>query len=98
MADLPRTLLVQGLTDGALATVLEPGGRWLSLAGSTEGPAREHGPPRRSARDLVMAVEPHLELVDLRSVAFAARLPSPARAWLMLARRREVAAQPSTKR
>ncbi|MCA9655102.1 MAG: class I SAM-dependent methyltransferase [Myxococcales bacterium] len=81
-----------------VATVLEPGGRWLSLAGSTEGPAREHGPPRRSARDLVMAVEPHLELVDLRSVAFAARLPSPARAWLMLARRREVAAQPSTKR
>lgn len=81
-----------------VAAVLEPGGRWLSVAGSTEGPARDHGPPRRSARDLVMAVEPCLELVDLRSIAFAAHLPSPTKAWRMLARRRDVPAQPSTRR
>ncbi|MCA9711357.1 MAG: class I SAM-dependent methyltransferase [Myxococcales bacterium] len=81
-----------------VAAVLEPGGRWLSLAGSTEGPPRDHGPPRRSARDLVMAIEPHLELLELRSTAFVADLPSPARAWLMLAQRRAVPAQPSTRR
>jgi SAM-dependent methyltransferase len=80
------------------ASALRVGGRWLSLAGSTEGPARDHGPPRRSARDLVAAVEPHLALVSLRATRFAADLPSPALAWAMLAERREVPAQPSTRR
>ncbi|MCX4243877.1 class I SAM-dependent methyltransferase [Paraliomyxa miuraensis] len=79
-----------------VASVLRPQGRWLSLAGSTEGPPRDHGPPRRSALDIAMAVEPSLELLELRSIEFAANLPSPAKAWLMLARRRTVPAQPST--
>ena len=30
-----------------VAAVLAPGGLWLSLIGSTEGPPREVGPPRR---------------------------------------------------
>jgi len=81
-----------------VVSVLDPKGSWLCLAGSTEGPPREHGPPRRSARDLLNAVEPALELALLRSITFDAELPSPARAWLMLARPREVPAQPSTLR
>ena len=81
-----------------VADCLAPNGLWLSLMGSTEGPARDHGPPRRSARDIVEAVEPVLELVRLRGTSFHADIPSPARAWLMLARARAMPAQPSTRR
>ncbi len=80
------------------AEALRVGGRWLSLSGSTEGPARDHGPPRRSARDLVEAVEPHLAIDELRSVAFSLDLPSTVLAWRLLARRRAEPAQPSTRR
>jgi SAM-dependent methyltransferase len=44
-----------------VAAVLAPGGLWLSLIGSTEGPPREVGPPRRTARDVTLAIEPALE-------------------------------------
>lgn len=81
-----------------VATCLGPEGLWLSLIGSTEGPARDHGPPRRSIRDLAEAIEPVLEFVELRSLEFPAKLPSPAAAWLCLFRRRKVPAQPSTER
>jgi SAM-dependent methyltransferase len=81
-----------------VAAALRVGGRWLCLAGSTEGPERDHGPPRRSARDLAAAVEPSLEILWLRTSRFAVDLPSPARAWVLLAGRREVPAQPSTVR
>jgi len=81
-----------------VAKVLQPRGDWVSLVGSTEGPARDYGPPRRSARELVESVEPALELVSLRSISFSSeRFPS-AKAWQMLARLREVPAQPSTRR
>lgn len=79
-----------------IARCLAPEGLWVSLLGSTEGPPRDHGPPRRSARDIVNAVEPALEIVELRAIEFHADLPSPTRAWLLLARRRAVPAQPST--
>jgi len=79
-----------------VAGLLAPGGHWLCLAGSTEGPPRDHGPPRRSARDLVEAVEPVLALSLLRASSFDAEAPERALAWVMLARRRDVPAQPST--
>jgi methyl halide transferase len=79
-----------------VAACLAPDGLWVSLVGSTEGAERDHGPPRRSARDIMNAVEPALEIVELRGFEFSANLPSPARAWLLLARRRAVPAQPST--
>jgi SAM-dependent methyltransferase len=81
-----------------VADVLRPEGVWLSLIGSTEGPAREHGPPRRSARDIIDAVEPFLEVVSLRATEFDADLPTAAQAWVCLARRRTRPAQPSTRR
>lgn len=79
-----------------VAECLAPDGLWLSLLGSTEGPPRDHGPPRRSAQDIVNAVEPALEIVELRAIELDADLPTPAPAWLLLARHREVPAQPST--
>ena len=81
-----------------VASELAPGGQWLSLVGSTEGPERDWGPPRRSLRDVVCAIEPALEILELRSVAFRANLPGPAAAWLCLSRLREVPAQPSSRR
>jgi SAM-dependent methyltransferase len=79
---------------GLLAT----GGQWLSLIGSTEGAPREGGPPRRSARDIMNAFEPVLELVELQTFYFDAHIETPARAWSVRARRRDVPAQPSTRR
>lgn len=80
-----------------VATLLQPGGQWLSLIGSTEGPPSE-GPPRRSARDVMNAIEPALEIVELHTFFFEAHIETPAQAWCMRARRRDIPAQPSTKR
>jgi SAM-dependent methyltransferase len=77
-----------------VAAALVPGGLWLSLIGSTEGPPREVGPPRRSARDIALAIEPALEIVELRSVEFS---DHGARAWFCLSRRRTMPAQPSSR-
>ena len=80
-----------------VAEELAPGGLWASLVGSTEGPPRDYGPPRRSAREIAMAIEPSLQILELKAVQFDAKLPGPAAAWLCLSRRREVPAQPSTR-
>jgi len=80
-----------------VAAALVEGGVWLSLIGSTEGAPRDEGPPRRSAREVVHAIEPSLELVQLRSTEFTVydeRLKS----WLCLSRKRTMPAQPSTRR
>lgn len=83
-----------------VAASLADTGRWLSIAGSTEGPARDSGPPRRSARDVTAAIEPHLELLALSRGAFSdeAEGPGAAASWRILAGRRSVPAQPSTVR
>lgn len=81
-----------------VARVLAPQGWWLSLIGSTEGPERETGPPRRSARDVLAAVEPVLELVELESTTFHLSPSSVPKAWRCLSRKREVPAQPSSRR
>jgi SAM-dependent methyltransferase len=76
-----------------VAAALAPGGSWLSLIGSTEGPPREVGPPRRSALEVTLAIEPVLEIVELRSAEFRA----DAKAWFCLSRHRTTPAQPSTR-
>ena len=81
----------------SVARVLRPGGLWLSLVGSTEGAPRDTGPPRRSVRDIASAVEPALEIVQLRSIHFDTDLDMPPAAWLCLSRVRAVPAQPSTR-
>jgi SAM-dependent methyltransferase len=81
-----------------VAALLLPGGRWLSLIGSTEGPPRDTGPPRRSARQIVAAIEPELELVELRAANFDAHTETPLPAWRCLSRKRAMPAQPPTVR
>ena len=77
-----------------VAAILAPGGLWLSLIGSTEGPPREVGPPRRSAREVTLALEPALEILELRGAEFRAH---ETMAWFCLSRRRLNPAQPSTR-
>jgi SAM-dependent methyltransferase len=79
-----------------VASILASGGRWLSLIGSTEGAARDSGPPRRSVRDIAAAMEPELELLTLSSAQF--ELDPPVKAWVCITGRREVPAQPSSRR
>jgi SAM-dependent methyltransferase len=81
-----------------VAKLLAPGGLWLSLSGSTEGAARDFGPPRRSARDLIGAIEPALEILELRAFEFTGlKFEVPPKAWRCLSRRREMPAQPSSR-
>ncbi len=81
-----------------VASLLAPGGTWLSLIGSTEGHKRDYGPPRRSARDVVGAIEPVLQILELRSINFHVDLPQPVAAWFCLSRLRDVPAQQPTER
>jgi SAM-dependent methyltransferase len=68
-----------------VAAALAPGGLWLSLIGSIEGGTREIGPPQRTAREIALAIEPALEIVELRGAEFR---DHGAKAWLCLSRRR----------
>lgn len=78
------------------AAALVEGGVWLSLIGSTEGPPREAGPPRRSARDVINAIEPSLEIEQFRSDEFGVG-GEQLKAWVCLARKRTTDAQPSSR-
>lgn len=71
-----------------VAALLGPEGIWHSLLGSTDGPPRDQGPPRRSASEIVTAVEPHFEILELTSTTFDSELHSQARAWILVAQRR----------
>jgi SAM-dependent methyltransferase len=68
---------------------LDAGGLWLSLLGNADEVRRgSQGPPQRSARDIVNAVEPHFEILSLISVHFESRHVDPARAWVCMMRKR----------
>lgn len=67
---------------------LEDGGLWLSLIGSADEKRDGPGPPQRTARDIVNAVEPCFEILSLVSGHFGANRPDPPRAWICLMRKR----------
>lgn len=79
-----------------VAAALVEGGVWLSLIGSTEGPSRDAGPPRRNAREVMHAIEPALEIVQFRSGDFGV-CGEHLKAWLCLSCKRTIAAQPSSR-
>jgi SAM-dependent methyltransferase len=72
----------------SVAACLRAEGLWVSLSGSTDGPPRDHGPPRLSVRDIAEALEPHFEIISLTDTMFEADLPSPARGFWTVARKR----------
>ena len=71
-----------------LAASMRPGALYHTLSGSTDGPPRDTGPPRRSATEMVSALEPHFELVSLSETAFDPAGHAGAKAWVIVARRR----------
>jgi SAM-dependent methyltransferase len=79
-----------------VAAVLADGGLWLSLLGSTEGPPREAGPPRRTAREIMNAIEPSLEILQFQSREFGV-CGDQLKAWLCLSRKRTIPPQPSSR-
>jgi len=72
-----------------VAELLEEGGLWLSLIGSTDGPPRDTGPPRISAEEIVAAAEPHFEILNLKSITFDEEDLAHIRAWVLHASRRK---------
>jgi hypothetical protein len=79
-----------------VAAALVNGGVWLSLIGSTEGPPRDEGPPRRSAREVINAIEPSLEILQFRSGELGL-CGEQLKAWLCLARKRTIPPQPPSR-
>jgi len=63
-------------------------GLWLSLLGNADEQRNGPGPPQRSARNIVNAVEPYFEILSLVSGAFGSNHPNPPRAWICLMRKR----------
>jgi len=80
-----------------VAAALDVGGVWLSLIGSTEGPPREAGPPRRNAREIMQAIEPSMEILQFSSREFGV-CGEHLKAWLCLSHKRAIRPQPSSRR
>jgi SAM-dependent methyltransferase len=72
-----------------VAGLLEEGGHWLSLVGNADEGEREIGPPQLTASELVSIIEPHFEILSLRSGCFGSDQEVPPRAWICLMRRRK---------
>ena len=82
-SDEERTIFAKNVADH-----LEAVGLWLSLIGNADEQRDRPGPPQRTARDIVNAVEPHFELLSLVSGYFGSNSPNPPRAWVCLMRKR----------
>ncbi len=74
-----------------VAAHLEEEGLWLTLAGSADATRPGPGPPRRTAKEIVNAVEPSFEILSLISGHFGSNRPDPPRAWVCLMRKRRSA-------
>jgi SAM-dependent methyltransferase len=71
-----------------VAAHLEKDGLWLSLIGNADENRHGPGPPQRTARDVVNAVEPNFEILSLVSGNFGSNRPNPPKAWVCLMRKR----------
>ena len=74
-----------------VAYVLDRGGLWLSLVGNADEYRDAPGPPRRTAKDIVTAVEPYFKILSLESGYFDSNHPNSPKAWICLMQKREQA-------
>ncbi len=63
-----------------VAAHLEIDGLWLSIVGNADEQRDRPGPPQRTAKDIVIAVEPYFEILSLVSSHFGSNRPTPPRA------------------
>ena len=73
-----------------VASVLDEEGHWLSLIGSADDVFRTIGPPKRTSRDIVNAVEPFFEILFLKKSHFESDQTPPARIWSCLMQKRKM--------
>lgn len=78
-----------------VAAHLEEGGLWLTIVGNADEDRKGPGPPRRTARDIVLAVEPYFVILSLTSSHFGSRRPNPPMAWSCLMQKRHVTPDPN---
>lgn len=72
------------------AELLEEEGLWLTIVGNADEHRERHGPPQRSAGDIVSAVESFFEILILQSSRFESNRPDPSRAWRCLMQKRRI--------
>lgn len=63
-------------------------GLWLTFVGSSDSEPRETGPPKRTAEDIVSAVEPYFKILSLTAGNFDSNSTNPAKAWICLMQKR----------
>ncbi|UZJ38505.1 class I SAM-dependent methyltransferase [Prosthecochloris sp. SCSIO W1103] len=67
---------------------LDHEGVWLSLIASTDAPQRDPGPPRLSAAEIAIAVEPFFEILSLVSGNLDSDRSDPVRCWVCVMKKR----------
>jgi SAM-dependent methyltransferase len=82
-SDAEREIFAENVADH-----LDENGLWLSLVGNADEQRNRPGPPQRTARDIVNAVEPNFEILSLVSGHFGSNSPNPPRCWICLMRKR----------
>ncbi len=68
--------------------LLGDGGLWLSLIGSWDDGRLDTGPPKRTALEVVRAVEPYFEILLLKKGRFDSNDAVPSKIWVCLMGRR----------
>ncbi len=71
-----------------IASILNEKGIWLTLMGNADAPPRDSGPPMRSAKDIIDAVEPYFKVLTLSVSFFGNDQENPAKIWVCLLRKR----------
>ena len=71
------------------SSLLSDDGYWLTLAGSCDSPPRDSGPPMRSAKNIVDAVEPYFEIKLLKPSIFGTESLVPANIWVCFMKKRK---------
>ena len=69
---------------------LGKGGLWLSLIASADAPQRDPGPPRLSAAEIIIAIEPVFEIQSLVSGHLDSNHPDPVRCWVCVMKKRSM--------
>lgn len=71
-----------------VAGYLKDGGHWLSLIGSADESRDGHGPPRRSAFNVVNAMEPYFKILSIKAGNFDSLDQIPPKIWICLMQKR----------
>ncbi len=72
---------------------LQKSGLWLTIVGSADEKRDAPGPPRRTAAEIVLAVEPYFEILSLTTSHFSSKRSKPPRAWRCLLKKRSTASE-----